>query len=48
MAITEQFTVKVQVSEMVKKEDNHRHCKMGIALKIRILQSNSLFQGYSM
>ena len=45
MAITEQFTVKVQVSEMVKKEDNHRHCKMGIALKFEYYNQIHCFKG---
>ena len=33
VAITEQFSMKVQVGE---KEDNQRHCKMGIAFKILV------------
>ena len=40
-------TVKVQVGENGEKEDNQRHCKMGIALKFQVIQSDSLFQGYS-
>ena len=47
--------MKVQVGENGEKKDNQRHCKMGSAFKIqvknvkkiRILQSDSLFQGYS-